>query len=53
MLSLDLPIQIMNNFYLVEEKENYSGQWEKNDSSKALIFSATESTDTNLCCGLQ
>ena len=28
--------------------ENYSGEWRKNDSSKALVFTATESTDTSL-----
>jgi len=28
--------------------ENYSGEWRKNDSGKALVFTATESTDTSL-----
>src|SRR5947208_13017704 len=35
-------------FLFSADKEKYSGQWKKNDSSKALAFTATESIDTGL-----
>jgi hypothetical protein len=35
-------------FLFSADEEKYSGQWKRNDSSNALVFSATESTDTSL-----
>jgi len=35
-------------FLFSADKEKYSGEWKKNDSSTALVFSATESIDTSL-----
>jgi hypothetical protein len=35
-------------FLFSADKEKFSGEWKQTDSSKALVFSATESTDTSL-----